>query len=82
LLSGPALAEEASSGKVLYDKHCTQCHGSEVMTRPDHRVQNLTELDNQVRRCDANLGLKWFDDDIHAVSQYLNDSFYHLKAGE
>lgn len=73
-------AAEPDPGKQLHDQHCTQCHGSEVMTRKDRRVNNLQELGAQVRQCDSNLGLKWFDDDIEAVTQYLNQNFYHFNA--
>jgi hypothetical protein len=33
-----------------------------------------------VRLCDANLNLQWMDDDIEAVSKYLNLNFYHFPA--
>lgn len=77
-----AQAGEASTAQGLYQQHCTQCHQGEVMTRPERKVRNFKALQAQVRRCDANLGLKWFDEDLDAVSNYLNDQFYRFKAGE
>ncbi|MEN8180704.1 MAG: cytochrome c [Pseudomonadota bacterium] len=79
LLTTTVQATEIHPGQPLYEKHCTQCHGSEVMTRSDRRVNDLQQLDAQVRQCDSNLGLQLFDEDIEAVSQYLNRNFYHFK---
>ncbi len=59
--------------------NCSNCHGDEVYTRPDRRVQNLDALHAQVRRCDANLGTRLFDDDLNALVQYLNASHYHFQ---
>jgi hypothetical protein len=85
LLAGWGLSAQAgdpASAQGLYQQHCTQCHQGEVMTRPERKVRNLQALQAQVRRCDANLGLKWFDEEINAMSNYLNEAFYHFKAGE
>jgi hypothetical protein len=31
-----------------------------------------------VRRCDANINTRLFDEDIAAVVKYLNDTHYHF----
>jgi cytochrome c553 len=71
-------AEEAAhgTGETLYQAHCTSCHGTDVMTRSDHRVQSMEQLKAQVQRCEQNLKLKWVDDDIEHVVRYLNQAFY------
>ncbi|MGD2081781.1 MAG: cytochrome c [Chromatiales bacterium] len=71
-------AEEAdpAAGKALLETHCFRCHGTEVYTREDRRVQNLSQLRNQVQRCDQMLGLKWFETDIENVTAYLNQAYY------
>ena len=71
-------AQDAPIGKALHDSHCIACHGSEVYTRPNHRVTNMDALNTQVTRCENNLGLQWFDEQRDAVSNYLNDSYYHF----
>jgi len=71
----PALAAD-SDGKALLDENCTKCHDSGVYTREDRLVGDRAALDGQVRRCAANLELKWFDEDVDAVVDYLDHNYY------
>ena len=82
MMASPALAEDEEDSKELYNSHCTKCHNSEVMTRDDRRVKNYQQLHAQVRRCELNLGLQWFEDDIDNMSKYLNTHFYRFKTDE
>ncbi|BCO30173.1 hypothetical protein TspCOW1_02760 [Thiohalobacter sp. COW1] len=79
LAAGPAAAADAQAGKKLHDQHCMQCHDSGVYTREDRRVNSLEALHKQVRRCDASLGLRWFDQDVENVVEYLNQTHYRFK---
>jgi cytochrome c553 len=83
--SMPILAEEVSieHGKQLHDQSCVACHANmrngdadSLYTRSNRRVKNIDSLQAQVRRCESNLELKWFDEDILSVSEYLNSTFY------
>jgi mono/diheme cytochrome c family protein len=78
VLSAGAGAEEAdpAAGKALHEAHCFQCHGTQVYTRADRRVRDLSQLRNQVQRCEQMLGLKWFETDIENVTAYLNQNYY------
>ena len=69
----------AADGAALHAQHCVSCHGTEVYTRDQRRVTSRTGLTKQVRRCELALGLRWFDEQIDAVSGHLNDRFYHFK---
>jgi len=73
-------AEPAASGSVdaqaLYDANCTKCHGPEVYTRDDRRIESLDALHGQVRTCEQNLELTWFDDQVDAVASLLNRKYY------
>ncbi|RRQ22777.1 cytochrome c family protein [Thiohalobacter thiocyanaticus] len=79
LASAPVAAADIQAGKNLHDQHCMQCHDSGVYTREDRRVNSLAGLTKQVRRCEQSLGLKWFDEDIENVVQYLNQNHYHFE---
>jgi len=74
--SAPA-ADDFNAEQFLAD-HCTRCHDSSVYTRPNRRVQSLEALNNQVRRCDAMVGTKLFEDDINTLVQHLNQRYYHF----
>ena len=81
-----ALLFAASTGAMAADfdpadflaKQCSRCHDSTVYTRPDRRVQSLEALHNQVRRCDAMIGTKLYDEDLDALVKYLNTQYYHF----
>ena len=78
LLTGTANAESFDAASFLQTK-CSGCHDSSVYTRPNRRVDSLDRLESQVRMCDANLGIKMFDEDVSAVVNHLNDQYYHFK---
>ena len=76
----PALAE--TSGKIdpktFVQEKCSGCHDTSVYTRKQRRVKSLSQLDTQVRMCDAQLGIKLFDEDVNALVNYLNQNYYHF----
>jgi len=75
----PLAAAGAEDTEALVQKNCIGCHGSEVYTRPDRRIQSFSSLETQVRRCSVNLDLAWFEDEIEDVAQYLNRKYYHFE---
>lgn len=79
-LSNVARSEDAEfDAKHFVNSQCVACHDSTVYTRPDRRVKSLDRLESQVRMCDANLGTKLYEDDILAVVDYLNDTYYGFE---
>jgi len=72
-------AADIVHGKTLHTANCVGCHQQEVYTRKDRRITSLDSLRSQVARCEANLGLKMFPEDIDAVTDYLNASYYKFK---
>ena len=66
----------AGKGEDVYKRDCTGCHGSEVFTRADRRIKNLASLQKRVRQCSYAVEAKWFDEDVNAVTEYLNKQFY------
>ncbi|MGF1546064.1 MAG: c-type cytochrome [Thiotrichales bacterium] len=88
LASLPAVnAADLQKGETLHNAKCISCHvrmtggdGSVLYTRSDRKVTSYEALETQVRRCDANLQTKWFDDDILSVTAYLNQAHYKFPA--
>ena len=74
----PATAS-AADGAGLHQGHCVSCHGTEVYTRDDRRVTTRPGLTKQVQRCELALGLGWFEEDVDAVAEFLNQRFYQFK---
>ena len=73
-----ALAD-TDRGKQLHDEHCTQCHDTSVYTRENRFVSGPDALTTQVQHCHSNVGVQWSEEDIKAVVQYLDKSFYKFK---
>ena len=66
------------AGKAIHDKNCISCHDSSVYTRLERRMNHYPELLAQVRRCDANLSTRLFDEEIQQVALYLNQTYYQF----
>lgn len=73
LLSSPLLAEE---GKVLYENNCTKCHTSEVFTREDRGIKSMEALMTRVKQCTGAAEVKWSEEEVEIVANYLNKDFY------
>ena len=77
--SQTVVATDINLGKSLQQKNCMKCHDDGMYTRENRRVTTPDALRNQVQRCEVNLNLKWFPEDVDAVVEYLNTTFYKFK---
>ena len=78
---------DVKAGKALHQQNCIACHassfggdGSEMYTRPFHKVESQSALLTQVRNCNTNIGLKWFEDEELNVAAYINQTYYQFDA--
>ncbi len=69
--------EPAALGKMLYENHCRSCHESMVHIRGAHKAKTYQDIQYWVGRWALELDVKWSADQIDAVVQHLNDTFYH-----
>lgn len=74
---------DVPAGKALHEKNCIACHassyggdGSAIYTREYNKVKTSKGLVAQVRNCNTNLGLKWFEDEELNLAAYLNQTYY------
>ncbi|MDH3933762.1 MAG: cytochrome c [Gammaproteobacteria bacterium] len=74
-----AVAIDINNGKSLQQENCMGCHDDGVYSREDRRVTSSDALRAQVQRCETNLNLQWFPEDVDAVIEYLNTSFYKFQ---
>jgi len=77
---------DLKAGKALVEQHCVSCHasryggdGSEIYTRAFHKVVSASGLIDQVRACNTNLDIKWFEEDELNAAAYLNEQYYHFE---
>ncbi len=88
LFSGAAHADpfaggDAAIGRQLVQKHCISCHagsfggdGSAIYLRENRLVRDAKGLLAQIRNCNTNLGLQWFEEEELHVAAYLNQAYY------
>lgn len=76
MLSGAAHADSHAAAKAMYEENCLSCHGSEVYTREDRMVNSMPSLVTMVNRCNVNLNVGWFDDEVESVAQFLRENYY------
>ncbi len=82
----PFAGGDPKIGKQMVEKNCISCHassfggdGSGIYTREDRRVKTTKGLIQQIRNCNTNLGLKWFEDEEMHVAAHLNQTYYKFK---
>ena len=79
LLVGTQAAADIENGRKLHNENCLKCHDDGVYTREDRFIKDRQGLATQVQRCEVNLGLQWFDEQIEDVTDYLNQTYYNFK---
>lgn len=87
-------ASDIEAGKELYHEveinqtingvsyenaNCETCHSSEVFTRENRLATNFKKLEAYVERCNTNLDVGWFPEDVSAVATYLDSEFYKFE---
>ena len=77
--SQTVVATDNNHGKSLKQKNCMSCHDDGIYSREERRVTSSDALRAQVQRCETNLNLQWFPEDVDAVIEYLNTSFYKFQ---
>jgi len=77
---------DIKAGQALVEKNCISCHassyggdGSEIYSRAFRKVESSKALVAQVRACNTNLDLKWFEEDEFNAAAYLNKHYYQFE---
>jgi cytochrome c553 len=84
--AAPFASGNAETGKKLFEQsHCNHCHvqmvggdGSEVFTRPEHKVRSASQLIKQINICGGNAGVNLSAQDEQNLGAYLNQRYYKL----
>jgi hypothetical protein len=75
------LPGDSEEGKRLLDANCMECHGTDIFTRNDGKVQSLEALQEQLAAC-AHAAKKEFSaSEMQDLLKYLNDEFYRFAPG-
>lgn len=75
----PAWAIDPEMGRALHKQSCTACHGTEMYTRADRKIDSYPALQSRVARCTAPAAVQWNDEQKAAVVEYLDQEFYQFN---
>jgi mono/diheme cytochrome c family protein len=67
-------------GQMLYEANCEGCHKEQIHWRAAKSVRDWASLRAMVRHWETAARLRWRDEDIEAVSQYLNARYYRYAS--
>ena len=86
LAASPAAAGDGerapARGELLYATHCIACHDREVHWRDRRLITDWRSLRAEVRRWQAMAALRWTDEEIDEVAQFLHLRHYRDLAPE
>lgn len=76
------ISPEPSYGQLLYENHCLGCHESQLHIRSNSKAKSLSQLTDFVRIRADNQALKWSEEEITAVTLFLNQNYYHFSVSQ
>ena len=79
-----ASAEMIAKGEKLHAEKCAACHKAPhdakfYESRVGKDLKTKASLNTKVQACANFFNIDWFDDDVAAVTEYLNTKYYKLK---
>lgn len=63
-------------GQLLYEHHCTSCHTSVAHLREHHKAKSRADITVWVNKWASYQKLSWSNEEIDAVVDYLDATFY------
>jgi len=81
-----ATQADISAGKALHTDSCVECHMAKHddafyqarAGKSDRNINSRDSLKTMVQACVTNFGIDWFDEEVDAVTEYLNATYYNL----
>ena len=79
-----ASPESIAKGEKLHAEKCAACHKAPhdakfYESRVGKKIQSKASLNTMVGSCANHFNIDWFDDDVAAVTDYLNSKYYKFK---
>ena len=71
-----AMSADAMRGRALYEARCSGCHDRSVHARAMRAARSFDEVRGYVVSWDRQIGTLWRDDEVDAVTRYLNERYY------
>ena len=71
-------AADAAHGRALYETRCGGCHDRSVHARTVRAARSFDEVRGYVVNWDRQIGRLWRDEEVDAVTRYLNERYYRF----
>jgi len=71
-------APAPTRGQALYETRCIACHDRSVHRRESRQARDFAALRREVVRWSGTAGADWRDDEVDAVTGFLNDRYYRF----
>ena len=71
--------DSTNRGQLLYEHHCTSCHTSVAHLREHRKAQNRVDITAWATKWAVYQKLSWSPDEISAVVDYLDATFYKFS---
>ncbi len=73
-----------AKGEKLHAEKCAACHKAPhdakfYESRVGKKIQSKASLNTMVSSCANHFNIDWFDEEVAAVTEYLNSKYYKLK---
>ena len=74
----PVQPSAQDRGRALYETRCIACHERSVHQRESRRATDFASLRAEVARWSGTAGSEWRDEDVDAVTVFLNQRYYRF----
>lgn len=76
--AGAAELPSTDRGRMLYENHCVACHTPDIHRRPGRIPLNAAELREIVNGWQQQQKLRWSEQDVEDVVQFLRETRYRF----
>ena len=67
---------DLKNAEIIHQEYCTTCHQPDIYNNTDSTIKTIPQLRTRVLSCSVNSNAVWFDEEVDAVTTYLNIDYY------
>jgi hypothetical protein len=79
LMSFVVVSDEKIDGDFLHADKCLRCHTDQPYIDKKSKIPSYQKLHSRVQTCSHQTEAEFFDDEMKAITDYLNNNYYKFK---